>query len=45
MGFMALVQSITLDHALKDNAVILSRGANYLLKDIPHILRIRVAAR
>jgi cytidylate kinase len=44
MGFMALVQSITLDHALKDNTVIMSRGANYLLKGIPHILRIRVAA-
>ncbi|MCL2669053.1 MAG: cytidylate kinase-like family protein [Syntrophaceae bacterium] len=44
MGFMALVQSITLDHALQDNTVIMSRGANYLLKDIPHILRIRVAA-
>ena len=44
MGFMALVQSITLDHAQKDNTVIMSRGANYLLKGIPHILKIRVAA-
>jgi cytidylate kinase len=44
MGFMALVQSITLDHAQKDNIVIMSRGANYLLGGIPHILRIRVAA-
>jgi cytidylate kinase len=44
MGFMALVQSITFDHAQKDNIVIMSRGANYLLSGIPHILRIRVVA-
>jgi cytidylate kinase len=44
MGFMALVQSIIFDHAQKDNIVIMSRGANYLLSGIPHILRIRVVA-
>jgi cytidylate kinase len=44
MGFMALVQCIIIDHAQKDNIVIMSRGANYLLNGIPHILRIRVVA-
>ncbi|MDA8124558.1 MAG: cytidylate kinase-like family protein [Deltaproteobacteria bacterium] len=44
MGFMALIQSIILDHAQKDNIVIMSRGANYLLRGIPHILKIRIAA-
>jgi cytidylate kinase len=44
MGFMALVQSIILSHALRDNVVIMTRGANYLLRGIPHALRIRVVA-
>ncbi len=44
MGFMALVQSIILDHALKDNVVIMLRGGIYLLRGIPHTLRIRVSA-
>jgi len=44
MGFMALVQSIILGHALRDNVVIMTRGANYLLRGIPHALRIRVVA-
>ncbi len=44
MGFMALVQSIILSHALRDNVVIMARGANYLLQGIPHALRIRVVA-
>jgi cytidylate kinase len=44
MGFMALVQSIILGHALRDNVVIMTRGANYLLQGIPHALRIRVVA-
>lgn len=44
MGFMSLVQSIILDHAVKDNIVIMARGSNYLLSGIPHVLRIRVAA-
>jgi len=43
-GFGALLQSRILDHALDDNVVIMGRGGNFLLKDIPHALRIRVAA-
>lgn len=44
MGFLALVQSILLDHARKDNVIIMARGSNYLLSGIPHALRVRVAA-
>lgn len=44
MGFMALVQSIILSHALRDNVVLMTRGANYLLQGIPHALRIRVVS-
>lgn len=44
MGFMALAQSIILSHALRDNVVLMTRGASYLLQGIPHALRIRVVA-
>lgn len=43
-GFGALIQSHVLNHALKDNVVIMGRGGNFLLKDIPHALSIRVTA-
>jgi hypothetical protein len=44
MGFMALGQSTILNHAVKDNIVIMARGANYLLAGIPHALRVRAEA-
>jgi hypothetical protein len=44
LGFVALSQSIMLEHALKDNVVIMGRGANFLLKGISHVLSIRVVA-
>ncbi|MCL2669054.1 MAG: cytidylate kinase-like family protein [Syntrophaceae bacterium] len=44
ISFMSLVQSVIYDQAANDNVIILSRGGNYLLKDIPHVLRIRVEA-
>jgi cytidylate kinase len=44
MGFMALVQSIILDYALKDNVVLMTRGAQYLLQGVPHALRVRIVA-
>lgn len=44
VSFMALVQSIILGHALRDNVVILARGSNFLLKDVPHALRVRFTA-
>jgi len=41
-GFTALLQSIILNYALNDKVVIMGRGGNFLLKDIPHALRVRV---
>jgi cytidylate kinase len=43
-GFVALNQCYFLDHALKNNVVIMGRGGNFLLKGIPFALRIRVQA-
>src|SRR4030042_3919337 len=43
-GFVALNQSYFLNHALKDKAVIMGRGGNFLLKGIPHVLRVRMIA-
>lgn len=44
VGFMALVQSVILGHALRDNVVILARGSNFLLKGVSHALRVLVTA-
>jgi cytidylate kinase len=43
-GFAALIQNVILQEALKNNVVIMGRGGNFLLKDIPYALRIRVVA-
>ena len=43
-GFGALIQSSVLHYAIKDNVVIMGRGGNFLLKDVPHVYRIRVIA-
>jgi len=43
-GFSALMQSAILDHALKGKAVIMGRGGNFLLGNIPSALRVRVIA-
>jgi hypothetical protein len=43
-GVIALVESIIYERALKDNAVIIGRGGNYLLRDISHTLRVRLVA-
>jgi len=43
-GFSALIQSVILSYALKDNVVIMGRGGNFLLRDIQHAFRIRVEA-
>ncbi len=43
-GFVALQQSFILDYAMKDNAVIMGRGGNFLLKDIPSVLKVRIEA-
>ncbi|MGZ8429908.1 MAG: cytidylate kinase-like family protein [Candidatus Deferrimicrobiaceae bacterium] len=43
-GFVALVEHCIYERALKNNVVILGRGGNWLLKDIPHALRVRIIA-
>jgi cytidylate kinase len=41
-GFVALTQSIILDYGLKDKVVLIGRGGNFLFKDVPYALRIRL---
>ena len=43
-GFVALMQSILLKYALKNRMVILGRGGNFLLRDVPFVLRVRITA-
>ena len=43
-GFAALIQSCILNHAQRDKVVIMGRGGNFLLKDVPHAFRTRMAA-
>jgi len=43
-GFNALLQSHILHYALNDKVVIMGRGGNFLLKDIPYALRVRITA-
>lgn len=43
-GFVALIESIIYEYALKDRVVILGRGSQFLLQDIPHALRVRITA-
>jgi len=41
-GYVALSQSIILEYAAKDNVVLIGRGGNFLLKGMPHALRVRI---
>jgi cytidylate kinase len=43
-GFIALMESCIYDYALRDRVIIIGRGGNFLLHDIPHVLRIRLTA-
>jgi hypothetical protein len=43
-GFAALVQWHVLEHAERGGVVIVGRGGNFLLKNVPHAYRIRVTA-
>ena len=43
-GFVALSQSIILNYALKDNVMIVGRGGNFLLRDVPFSLNVRIVA-
>jgi hypothetical protein len=41
-GVVALVENCIFQKALKDNVVIVGRGGNWLLKDVPYALRVRI---
>lgn len=43
-GFGALLRSIILKHAVRDDVVIMGRGGHIVLADIPYAYRIRVVA-
>lgn len=43
-GYVSLIQFHILNYALSDNAVIMGRGGNFLLKGVPHVLRVRTRA-
>ena len=43
-GVVALVEDHIFQHALRDNVVIVGRGGNWLLKDVPFALRVRIQA-
>ena len=43
-GWVALMQYHILNQALKNNVVIMGRGSNFLLANVPYALRIRVKA-
>ena len=41
-GFVTLTQSIILNYGLKDRVVLMGRGGNFLFKDVPYALRVRI---
>lgn len=43
-GFVALNQSHILNYALRNRVVIMGRGGNFLTRDVPYALRIRITA-
>ena len=43
-AYLALVEHCIYKNALKNNVVILGRGSNYLLENIPYSLRVRITA-
>jgi len=43
-GFVAITEYIILKYAQQDNVVIMGRGGYWLLKDIPHALRVLIKA-
>lgn len=43
-GFSAMIQSCILNHALNGKTVIIGRGGNFLLENIPSALRVRIFA-
>ena len=43
-GFVILSQSIILNYALKNNVIIVGRGGNFLLREVPFALNVRIVA-
>ncbi len=43
-GFLALVQSTILNEAAAGKVIVIGRGGNFLLKDTPFVLRLRIVA-
>ena len=43
-GFVALKESIMYDHATRNNVVLMGRGGNWMLEDVPYALRVRIMA-
>jgi cytidylate kinase len=43
-GYVLITQSIILNRALKDNVMIVGRGANFLLRETPYALNVRIIA-
>ena len=43
-GFVVLSQSVILNHALKNNVIIVGRGGNFLLRETPYALNVRIVA-
>jgi len=41
-GYLALTQSIILNYGLKNRMVLMGGGGNFIFKDIPYVLRVRV---
>jgi cytidylate kinase len=43
-GFVALKESIMLQHATRNNVILMGRGGNWMLSDVPYALRVRIMA-
>lgn len=43
-GYVVLSQSIILNYALKDRVIIVGRGGNFLLREVPYSLNVRIVA-
>lgn len=43
-GFVALKESIMYEHATRNNVVLMGRGGNWMLEDVPYALRVRIMA-
>ncbi|MCJ7499574.1 cytidylate kinase family protein [bacterium] len=43
-GFVALKESIMFQHATRNNVVLMGRGGNWMLSDVPYALRVRIMA-